>query len=131
MGSSRGRLVKFLPWKRGLCCKRVCTVCTVIVADTAGLPEHAGSRGGSSLNCEAHSKACEIKRAKDSYSYTKLTYSIVNAACLKATQNCFICCLFSLPYFIKTKDLVYKHVHSVYCYCVKLSLTPACALLSI
>lgn len=41
-------------------------MCTVIVADTAGLPEHAGSRGGSSLNCEAHSKACEIKRADDS-----------------------------------------------------------------
>lgn len=26
-----------------------------------GLPEYAGGRGGSSLNCEAHGKACDLK----------------------------------------------------------------------
>lgn len=26
-----------------------------------GLPEYAGGRGGSSLNCEAHGEACDLK----------------------------------------------------------------------
>lgn len=96
----------------------------VIVADTAGLPEHAGSRGGSSLNCGAHRKAYEMERADDLGS--RETKAKRQAECVLS-----VCVLLSSPRVIKTNYLVYKCVHNMHCYCVKLSLTPACDPLSI
>lgn len=95
----------------------------VIVADTAGLPEHAGSRRGSSLNCGAHGKAYEMKRVDD------LGFRETKAKRQESVLS--VCVLLSSPRVIKTNYLVYKCVHNMHCYCVKLSLTPACDPLSI
>lgn len=126
MGSFRLRVVKFLNWKQGSCCKMYST------------HSHCGRHCWPSWACRQPRRLFlelwrgmwkKVSRQVELYIQT---YLVVKTGYWKTSpKKLLICRLCSSSYFIKTTDLVYKCAHNVHCFCVKLSLTPACALLSI